>query len=136
MNTPKLQPLPFAVLDEFGQPCEDRVRDHFAAAFEALRAQIGQGDMQIRVLFECVENGVTGTTSAPVKRVEWEDDGTLTAVLDYWPPPAPQQKPLTDEQIKMAIYKQCPDFDDWHEGPSIDDVIAIVKAAHNIGEKK
>lgn len=24
--------LPFAVFDEFGQPCEDRVRDHFAAA--------------------------------------------------------------------------------------------------------
>lgn len=49
---------------------------------------------------------------------------------------APQQKLLTDEQIKLAIYKQCPDFDDWHEGPSIDDVIAIVKAAHVIGEKK
>lgn len=62
--------------------------------------QIGQCDMQIRVLFECVENGVTGTTSAPVKRVEWEDDGTLTAVLDYWPPPAPKQKPLTDEQSR------------------------------------
>lgn len=62
------------------------------SAIDALRAQIGQGDMQIRVLFECVENGVTGTTSAPVKRVEGEDDGTLTVVLDYWPPPAPQDK--------------------------------------------
>ncbi len=69
---------------------------------EALRAQIGQCDMQIRVLFECVENGVTGTTSAPVKRVEWEDDGTLTAVLDYWPPPAPQQKPVVWQPIEVA----------------------------------
>lgn len=33
---PKQVPtLPFAVFDEFGQPCEDRIRDYFAAAPEA-----------------------------------------------------------------------------------------------------
>lgn len=41
-------------------------------------------------------------------------------------------KPLSDEQITAAIYKQCPDFDEWHEGPSVDDIIAIVKTAHGI----
>jgi hypothetical protein len=31
------------------------------------------------------------------------------------------------EQIDAAIYAQCPDFDQWHEGPSIDDVRSIVR---------
>lgn len=96
--------------------------------------QIGQCDMQIRVLFECVENGVTGTTSAPVKRVEWEDDGTLTAVLDYWPPPAPQQKPLTDEQIDRLLPEIVNGgFTVITYGRA---VARAIEAAHNIGEKK
>jgi hypothetical protein len=28
---------------------------------------------------------VTGSTDLPVKRVEHQDDGTITIVLDYWP---------------------------------------------------
>lgn len=36
-----LPPLPFAVFDEFGNGCEDRVRDHFAAAFAAQAARNG-----------------------------------------------------------------------------------------------
>jgi hypothetical protein len=32
---------------------------------------------------------------------------------------------LTDAQIDSCVYKQCPDFDQWHEGPSIDDCRAI-----------
>jgi hypothetical protein len=35
---------------------------------------------------------------------------------------------LTDEQIDACVYQQCPDFDDWHEGPSIDDFRAISRA--------
>lgn len=30
----KLPPLPFAVFDEFGASCEDRVQDHYASALE------------------------------------------------------------------------------------------------------
>ena len=33
----------------------------------------------------------------------------------------------TDAQIDAAIYAQCPDFDAAHDGPSIDDVRAIVR---------
>lgn len=40
--------------------------------------------------------------------------------------PAPS---VPDAAIDSAIYDQCPDFDDWHEGPSIDDIRAIVRAA-------
>ena len=52
--------------------------------------------------------------------------------LDGWPHrdlydhPAPS---VPDAAIDSAIYNQCPDFDDWHEGPSIDDIRAIVRAA-------
>lgn len=58
--------------------------------------------------------------------------GNFTLALYTHPAPQAKPQPLSDEQIKSAIYKQCPDFDEWHEGPSIDDVIAIVKAAHGI----
>lgn len=37
--------------------------------------------------------------------------------------------PLTDAQIDAAVFAQCPDFNSWHEGPSIDDLRAIVRAA-------
>ena len=40
--------------------------------------------------------------------------------------PAPS---VPDAAIDSAIYNQCPDFDDWHEGPSIDDIKAIVRVA-------
>lgn len=33
----------------------------------------------------------TGTTSVPVKRVECHDDGSFTAVIDYWPKPQPSE---------------------------------------------
>lgn len=36
---------------------------------------------------------------------------------------------VPDDAIDSAIYSQCPDFDDWHEGPSIDDIRAIVRTA-------
>lgn len=42
---------------------------------------------------------------------------------------ATQTADVTDAAIDSAIYNQCPDFDDWYEGPSIDDIRAIVRAA-------
>lgn len=141
----KLPPLPHWC--ESGSPFAEQMQAYALAAIEALQAQIGKSDMQIRVLFECAENGVTGTTSAPVKRVELEDDGTLTAVLDYWPPPAPQQKPLTDaitefnraidfaieQGIEAAVFLR-----NWREGDTSEwpEFHQSLEAAHNIGEKK
>lgn len=41
-------------------------------------------------VFECVDtNGVIGTTAVPVKRIEHQDDGSITVVIDYWPPVSP-----------------------------------------------
>lgn len=42
----------------------------------------------INAMFETSENGITGTRFVDVKRVEHEDDGSLTVVIDYWPRPA------------------------------------------------
>lgn len=39
----------------------------------------------------------------------------------------PERQP--DADIDACIYAQCPDFDDAHEGPSLDDIRAIVRAA-------
>lgn len=41
-----------------------------------------------RVNIECETSDgyIIGTTSLPVIRVELEDDGSYTAVTDYWPP--------------------------------------------------
>lgn len=47
------------------------------------------------------------------------------AMEDAPAPAAPVARPSAAD-IDAAIYAQCPDFDDWHEGPSIDDVRSIV----------
>ena len=41
----------------------------------------------INAIFETVGHGVTGLTDAKVKRVERQDDGSLTVVIDSWPTP-------------------------------------------------
>ena len=46
-------------------------------------------DLTIHADFETCEAGITGTTSAQVKRVEHNDDGSLTVVIDHWPAPQP-----------------------------------------------
>jgi hypothetical protein len=39
----------------------------------------------IYAAFECESNGIVGVTSAPVKRVEKNDDGSFTVIIDHWP---------------------------------------------------
>lgn len=39
----------------------------------------------VNVMCETVDTGVTGTTRLDVKRVELQDDGSFTAVVDHWP---------------------------------------------------
>lgn len=55
-----------------------------------------------------------------------EDASLIADALNAYTHPAPS---VPDAAIDSAIYNQCPDFDDWHEGPSIDDIRAIVRAA-------
>jgi hypothetical protein len=43
----------------------------------------------INAVFETVDGGITGLKGATVKRVEKQDDGSVTVVIDHWPQPAP-----------------------------------------------
>lgn len=47
---------------------------------------------KINATFEVVCDGITGSTNATVKRVEMNDDGSYTVVIDHWPEPE-QVKP-------------------------------------------
>jgi len=44
--------------------------------------------VKVNAIFETQDGEVIGTTDAKVERVEWQDDGSLTVVIDYWPQPA------------------------------------------------
>lgn len=68
---------------------------HYAKlAYEALEADLGGIEVpKINAMFSYEGNGIQGSCSVPVKRVEVNDDGSFTAVLDYWPPVSrPMQK--------------------------------------------
>lgn len=43
---------------------------------------------EVNAIFETCDGGAIGTTSAKVKRVEWQDDGSIMVVIDHWPQPA------------------------------------------------
>ena len=62
--------------------------------------------------FETVEKGITGTTLAPVKRVEMRDDGSYTVIIDHWPAPIPA-KELIDVPGYLPINGKATV---WHEG--------------------
>lgn len=48
--------------------------------------------VKVNAIFETENGEVIGTTVAKVKRVEWQDDSSLTVVIDYWPQPAEPEK--------------------------------------------
>lgn len=47
---------------------------------------------KINAVFEIVEDGLIGITTAPVKRIERQDDGSFTVIIDHWPA-APASEP-------------------------------------------
>lgn len=81
---------------------------------------------EVGVMFETTYlSGFTGTTSATVKRVEAQDDGSFTAVIDHWPGtpkyPDPRIAVLTkalEDLIKYSERQIC-GHEDTHRGGSI-----------------
>jgi hypothetical protein len=51
--------------------------------------------VKVNAVFETENGEIVGTTDAKVKRVEWQDDGSLTVVIDYWPQPTEMEDPNT-----------------------------------------
>lgn len=56
----------------------------------------------VHATFESGGNGITGRASAPVKRVEYHDDGSLEVVIDHWPRRDNQVGEVTDGVMKAA----------------------------------
>ncbi len=58
-----------------------------AAVMDILSLASSRNVPTIHVMFEVEDSSVrvVGTTSASVKRVEQNDDGSYTAVVDHWP---------------------------------------------------
>lgn len=122
------------------QECQDQRRAAFRRIEEldAMRAQIGQGEPVAWRTFD----GEGGYDYRTYEGNETYDDDWANRnprhvgwVDPLYLHPAPQQKPLTDEQIE-AIYTQetgsLIDDSPW----ALVDFVRAVEAAHNIGEKK
>ena len=58
---------------------------------------------EITATFECESNGITGSTAAPVKRIERHDDGAIEVILDYWPTPSPQGVDVLAEALQAVL---------------------------------
>ena len=72
-NTDKLAALPFAVFDEFGNGCDDRIQDHISAALEAA----GRVQAEPAVIVTVSKEGSTTTTDIKWRRTFFEGDTPL-----------------------------------------------------------
>lgn len=74
-----------------------------------LQAALSQQGEQpvIQASFEYEDAAIVGKTSAPIKRIDKEDDGSLTVVIDHWPsaPAAQPQKKWLDalDRLKWLV---------------------------------
>lgn len=57
---------------------------------------------KINAEFETVSNGWVGSTEAKIKRVEVQDDGVLTIVIDHWPAAPVAQADHVRDAIERA----------------------------------
>lgn len=61
------------------------VKDIAWEAWQAARADRRSEPVKVNAVFETQVGEVIGKTEAEIKRVERQDDGSLTVVIDYWP---------------------------------------------------
>ena len=83
----------------------------------------------IHATFEISDNNVTGSTNASVKRVEANDDGSFTVVIDHWPDTSVSFA-VTDEMIKRyrSTFKKIWPGSGW---PDRDTTVVLLTAALN-----
>jgi hypothetical protein len=65
---------------------------------------------EVHAQFEVVAGSITGTASVPVKRVEMQDDGSVTVTLDFWPTP-PTAKPVVPAGTRF-LHEPGPELGD------------------------
>ena len=122
------------VVDQGGGPtCEHEAGVCFCKendAINTLRTAIQQAESEPvgepRARVELMKTGGNAGLSTRIIELDIATRERLRPGDLLYTHPAPG---VPDAAIDSAIYNQCPDFDDWHEGPSIDDIRAIVRAA-------
>lgn len=91
--------------------------------------QSSAGDVpEITATFECESNGVTGSTAAPIKRVELHDDGSFEVILDCWPTSSPQGAVVSVNLFDGSQGRELPQ-DDYSQ-------IELRTMAHLSGDKE
>ena len=148
MNTPKLPPPPKPDTHCFDEATGKDVWSHSPeqmqayalAAIEALWAQLGQGvPTDEQIMATVGRKGFGFSDSRPLGQ-QWDHVCELirAVVRERYTHPAPQQKPLTDEQIS-AFAKQAKSANSpiaCFVELDIYEFARAIEAAHNIGEKK
>lgn len=80
---------------------------------------------KFNALFEVESKGIVGTTEAKIKRVNHEDDGSYTVVIDHWPTePLDNPDKVTREAIRNAALEEVLEWletevtaiDTWYRG--------------------
>lgn len=80
---------------------ESELADAGSPVTEYIRADKLKAEPVVQAKFETVADGIIGTRSVDVKRVEREDDDSLTVVIDYWPTPSPEATALKAENKRL-----------------------------------
>lgn len=78
-----------ALIDAPDESVYERRRRCIRAALEAAD-RVREDEPVIHARFETVDETIpiTGSTEAPIKRVEQNDDGSYTVIIDHWPQPS------------------------------------------------
>lgn len=100
----------------------------------------------VHAVFETVDSrsmGAIGTTEAPIKRVEVNDDGSFTVVINHWPVPS---TPAVPEGWRIIERANCYQLARGNEivatlaGPDAEEnaakIAAMLAAGHSPTEKK
>ncbi|MCO5213675.1 MAG: hypothetical protein M9936_28585 [Caldilinea sp.] len=86
-----------------------------------------QAEPRVVASFYTEDAELVGTTHAPIKRVEVEDDGTLHVFIDHWPQAESKREPLSDEWLaRKAFLLGIPLW-------TLTVIVRAVECAHEIG---
>ena len=96
-------------------------------AMLAAAPAVPQAEPRVVASFYTEDAELVGTTHAPIKRVEVEDDGTLHVFIDHWPQAEPKREPLSDEWLaRKAFLLGIPLW-------TLTVIVRAVECAHEIG---
>lgn len=64
--------------------------------------------LTINAIFETSDGKLTGHTNAPIKRIEQQDDGSFTVVIDHWPAKVTKPTSSVEDLVVWPDGSMCP----------------------------